>query len=232
MKNSRFYILLLVILFINVLEIKPGYAQNPGKAAEVPMGKPDSVEAPNSDTTQDLIAAPQKDSVIYKTPISDSLRVAIAKKPSPTGALLRTAFIPGSGQIYNKQYIKAVAYGSAEIILGLTTARYWRQLDLHQRNFTLKNISRQSQVALSGLPTQNVLAVNASYRSQEFTLYENAKDSRNLYLWLTGLTLFVSMFDAYVDAQFSDFNQTDKAFEAQLYPRNDGLYLAVTYNLK
>ena len=37
-------------------------------------------------------------------------------------------------------------------------------------------------------------------------------------MWFLAATIFYSMFDAYVDAQLSDFEQTDKAFEVYLGP--------------
>ena len=134
------------------------------------------------------------------------------RKRWPTGALFRSAVIPGWGQVYNRQYLKAVINGGAEIALALATRDYWRQMNAHQRNF--------------------MNSTDLSYKSQEFRLYENSRDNRNLYLWLTGLTAFISMFDAYVDAHFADFKQTDKAFEASLMPATDGIRLNFSFYFK
>jgi hypothetical protein len=134
------------------------------------------------------------------------------KKPWPTGALLRSAVLPGWGQVYNRQYIKAILYGGTEITLAVTTAHYWKQMSAHQRNF--------------------LNSTNRTYQAQEFFYYQNSQDNRNLFMWLTGITFFISIFDAYVDAHFADFNQQDKAFQAHLLPNKDALYLSLTYNLK
>lgn len=134
------------------------------------------------------------------------------KKPWPTGALLRSVVIPGWGQVYNKQYIKAVIYGGTEIALAYTTSHYWKQMDTHQKNFTN--------------------STDRTYQAQEYFYYQNSRDNRNLFLWLTGLTFFVSIFDAYVDAHFADFDQPDKAFQANFIPKSDGLYLSLNFNIK
>ncbi len=134
------------------------------------------------------------------------------KKPWPTGALFRSAIIPGWGQVYNKQYIKAVIYGGTEIALAYTTSHYWKQMDTHQKNF--------------------MNSTDRTYQAQEYFYYQNSRDNRNLFLWLTGLTFFISIFDAYVDAHFADYNVQDKAFEAYLAPKNDGLYLSLNFTLK
>ncbi len=63
--------------------------------------------------------------------------------------------------------------------------------------------------------------VDPTYKSSEFNLYQESRDKRNVFLWLGALTVFVSMFDAYVDAHFADFDKTDKAFEVQIFPRDD-----------
>jgi|GEM_PF-1618685 hypothetical protein len=152
----------------------------------------------------------KSETISVNEPISPSTDKT--KKPWPTGALLRSAVVPGWGQVYNKQYIKAVIYGGTEIALAYTTAHYWKQMDKHQQNF--------------------MNSTNKTYQVQEFYNYQNSRDNRNLFLWLTGLTFFVSIFDAYVDAHFADFDQQDKAFEANLFPKNNGFYLSLSYNLK
>ena len=56
---------------------------------------------------------------------SDSVR-AKPKKRSPTGAMLRSLFLPGWGQLYNGQYLKAALAIAAETGL-VATAIYWNQ---------------------------------------------------------------------------------------------------------
>jgi hypothetical protein len=130
----------------------------------------------------------------------------------PTGALLRSVVVPGWGQAYNHNYIKAVIYGGTEIALITTTRKYWREMNSHQRNF--------------------LGSADTSYKASEFRQYESSRNDRNLYLWLTGLTVLISMFDAYVDAHLADFDQTDKAFEVFVAPRKDQVQLSIVYNFK
>jgi hypothetical protein len=132
------------------------------------------------------------------------------KKPWPTGALLRSAIIPGWGQFYNKKYIKTVIYGGVETYLIYNVQKFWRKMDKHQKNF------------------QN--SDDPVYKSQEFSLYENNLDKRNLHIWLTSLTIFISMFDAYVDAHLADFDQKDKAFEVYITPETGHIGACLVYN--
>jgi hypothetical protein len=164
---------------------------------------------PNTPTTGEALSV-QPDISSPSSP--EIFRAKKIKKPWPTGALFRSAIIPGWGQVYNKQYIKAILYGGTEIALAATTAHYWKQMDSHQSHF--------------------MNSTDPTYQAWEYYYYQNSRDNRNLFMWLTGLTFFISIFDAYVDAHFADFDQQDKAFQAYLVPKNDGLYLSLNINLK
>lgn len=134
------------------------------------------------------------------------------KKPWPTGALFRSLLIPGWGQVYNKKYFKAVLYGGTEIYLIYKVQLRWRQMDMHKDNF---------------LNTTDSL-----YKAEQFGLFEKRRDSRNVHMWLTGLVVFLSMFDAYVDAHLSDFDQTDKAFRVYFAPDKDKIQIGLVYNFR
>ena len=43
---------------------------------------------------------------------------------------------------------------------------------------------------------------------QAFTSYDTARDRRNYFYWLTGVTVFISMFDAYADAYLLTLERT------------------------
>ncbi|GEM_PF-3469303 len=136
--------------------------------------------------------------------------IAEGRKPWPTGALFRSALVPGWGQFYNKKYIKSIIYGGMEVYFVYKARKYWKQMDNHQANFLNSD--------------------DPIYKAEEFELYKDRRDSRNLFLWLTGLTVFISMFDAYVDAHMADFGQTDKVFEVHVAPKTDRVELFFTYN--
>lgn len=127
----------------------------------------------------------------------DSVKV---RKVSPGGALLRSAFVPGWGQLYNRKYVKAAVFAVGESWLAYGIYNDWKDADEHERNFK------------SPPPD------DSEYQVIEFAKYEDARDRRNLKMWILAATIFYSMFDAFVDAHLSDFDQTDKAFEVYLGP--------------
>jgi len=149
---------------------------------------------------------------IHQTPHGskfDSLSIPKIRKTWPTGALLLSVAIPGGGQFYNRKYIKSFLYGGTEVYLIKYVYWRWKQMDEHWRNF--KN------------------AGDDITKAQQFALFEKKRDSRNTHIWLTALVVFVSMFDAYVDAHLADFNQTDKAFDAYVIPENDRVQINLVY---
>ena len=100
---------------------------------------------------------------------------------SPWGAVLRSAIIPGWGQIYNQSYIKApVVWG----IFGALAAGW-----IHYNN---KYIDSRALY----LSTQNDV-----YR-QNRDFYRDQRDLMSIYI---GLAYFLNLVDAYVDAQLFDF---------------------------
>ena len=122
----------------------------------------------------------QSDSLI----ISDSTRVLRTDKErrSPMGALLRSVAVPGWGQFYNHKYIKSAVVFGAESFFIIKSVQWWKKAE--------------DQYDL----------VQQSESGRDFTTYLNYRDRRNDYLWLTGLSVFLSMFDAYVDAHLSGFD--------------------------
>jgi hypothetical protein len=134
-------------------------------------------------------------------------------KPYPTGALLRSAVVPGWGQYYNKKYIKGSVIAAAETYLIVGIVTNWRDASKHKKNF-------QGSDSLE-------------YKASEFDKYEHNIDQRNIRMWLLAAGILYSMFDAYVDAQLWDFKQTDKSFEVYVAPsRNDGIYAGLNFKIK
>ncbi len=101
---------------------------------------------------------------------------------SPWGAVLRSAIIPGWGQIYNHSYIKApIIWGiSAWLIYG------W----VHYNNLYIDYRDRY-------------LLYNSTRDLSNRNFY---KDQRDLFAIYMGLAYFLNLVDAYVDAQLFDFN--------------------------
>lgn len=55
---------------------------------------------------------------------SNAIRVALKKKSSPRSVMLRSLLVPGWGQYYNRQYLKAALVCGGEVGL-ITAAIYW-----------------------------------------------------------------------------------------------------------
>ncbi len=110
---------------------------------------------------------------------------------SPWGAVLRSAVIPGWGQIYNESYWKT------PIIVGITgyfVYGYISNNKLYKDNKELYNLALQTN---SGLAT--------AYKNRR----DFYRDQRDLFIFYIGLTYFLNMVDAYVDAQMFDFSVSD-----------------------
>lgn len=152
------------------------------------------------------------DSSMANSSNNDSLLYKKIERPWPTGALLRSVIVPGWGQFYNRKYIKAAIYGGLETYFAYKARHYWRLMDTHQNNLLNSD--------------------DPIYQAQEFAYYKDRRDTRNLYLWLTGITLFISMFDAFVDAHMTGYDETDKVFEVQVIPDSDMIGVSLTYNFK
>ena len=141
----------------------------------------------------------------------DSVKI---RKVNPAGALLRSAFVPGWGQLYNRKYIKAVIFAGGQGWLAYGIYDDWKEANRHEKNF-------------------KGAVDDPLYQAAEFDRFESARDSRNLKMWIMAAAIFYSMFDAYVDAQLSDFEQTDKSFEVYIGPgeMND-FEISLTFHIK
>jgi hypothetical protein len=144
-------------------------------------------------------------------PAPDSIKV---KKINPSGALFRSAFIPGWGQFYNKKYIKATVIAGLEIYLINGVYTNWKDANRHKDNFTSADDDPE-------------------YQAVEFAEYERALDRRGAFSWFLAAAIFYSMFDAYVDAHLSNFDQEDKAFEVYIGPgKQDEIEITLTFNIQ
>ncbi|PJA98611.1 MAG: hypothetical protein CO128_06440 [Ignavibacteriales bacterium CG_4_9_14_3_um_filter_30_11] len=101
---------------------------------------------------------------------------------SPLGAVLRSAVLPGWGQLYNESYIKApIVWG---ILGGLAAA--W-----------IYNNNRYSENKDLFVQTNN-----ERFRTLR-VFYQDQRDLVSIYI---GLTYLLNLIDAYVDAQLFDFS--------------------------
>jgi TM2 domain-containing membrane protein YozV len=112
----------------------------------------------------------------------------VLEKKSPMGALLRSVAFPGWGQFYNRKYMKGVVVLGAEATFITMAIVDWSRMKEHQRNF------------------QNPDFPDRYWEFDQFRFYE---DRRNMFLWITAGIVFISMFDAYVDAHLYNFKKEE-----------------------
>jgi Family of unknown function (DUF5683) len=106
---------------------------------------------------------------------------------SPWGAVLRSAIIPGWGQFYNQSYL------TIPVIWGLS-AWFIYNYNFNNKEYKLyKNLYIQT-------PSTN-LESSAYKNNRDFY-----RDQRDLFAIYFGLTYFLNLVDAYVDAELFDFS--------------------------
>lgn len=129
------------------------------------------------------------------------------KSQNPTVALFKSLLVPGLGQIGNKKYIKAVLVIGLESTLIGTVAHYADKTSAAKRAFD-NNTDPVLEPAL-------------------FKAFDDAKDRRNYFSWLLGTLIFISMFDAYVDAHLANFPKYENEISLDVRPTKDNELLAV-----
>lgn len=100
---------------------------------------------------------------------------------SPWGAVLRSAIIPGFGQVYNESYWKV------PVIWGLAGWFIYNWTDLNKLYKNNKELYRQTN--------QSIYKIRRDF-------YRDQRDKFSIYL---GLLYFLNLVDAYVDAHLYDF---------------------------
>jgi len=123
------------------------------------------------------------------------------KWQKPTVALFKSMLVPGWGQLGNRQYIKAGIVIGAEIALISAVIHYAQKTSDAKKEFD--NASNTDDDDLI---------------RKTFQTFDNFKDKRNYYSWWTGAIIFLSMFDAYVDAHLARFPRYDKEISLQIGP--------------
>ena len=129
---------------------------------------------------------------VYYTPTQITSDAALVSNPinleehltqQPTIGLFKSMFVPGWGQVGNKRYLKA------GIIIGLEGWLFSNAM--HYRRLARDEKSRFES------------ETDPLTRDIYYEQYLDRRAQRNKYSWFLGLAIFVSMFDAYVDAHLS-----------------------------
>jgi len=164
-----------------------------------------------ADTTDADIKS-QVDTLLFQ-PLPDSSPAAQVTNPinfekqlaqNPTVALFKSMFVPGLGQVGNRRYIKAIVIAGLETWFIGSAIHYGRQA--------------------SGFRDQWNEATDVTSRNVYYGLYEDRRDERNKFSWFAGITIFVSMFDAYVDAHLSGSpsRERNSRIDWEIIPQEDG----------
>lgn len=139
----------------------------------------DSVVAPSIDT---LLFVPSRD-VSRAADVTNPVNFEDHLYQEPTAALVKSLLVPGLGQLGNRRYAKALFFAGLESWLIAST--------LHHGS--LAKDAREAYLATEDL----------NLRRSYYYDYDAKRKNRNKYAWFAGLAIFISMFDAYVDAHLS-----------------------------
>ncbi|MBS1262427.1 MAG: hypothetical protein MAG453_01778 [Calditrichaeota bacterium] len=143
----------------------------------------------------------------YRISRMDSARVehGVPLSKSPTGAALRSAILPGWGQAYTGNWIKAAVF------LGVDVGFLYGAAVQHTRYLDARELSEKTKTDAE----QRLLERTANFY----------RDDRNKLLWWTAGVTLLSVFDAYVEAHLYDF-RIDPNVESA--PSGDGVQVGMT----
>lgn len=137
---------------------------------------------------------------VKKTPaIKDSARIEIEAMPRRAG--LKSAMLPGLGQIYNKRWWKVPLVYGGFVGIGLVfefNHRYYK-IVLKEAQFRQENPRKTENPLFAPYTTEGIISIKDSYRR-----------NRDLSV-LAGLGFYaINIIDAYVDAKFFRFDISDE----------------------
>ncbi len=158
-------------------DVPPDSLPRPDSILTVAPVATDSVRKPDT-----LLFVPVVDTTAAKL-ITDSEDLEMHLSQPPTRALFKSMLVPGWGQIGNHKHVKAGVFIGLQTWFLTSALHYGGQAGnfLDQYNGTSDHDARNTY----------------------YSLYLDRRSERNKYLWFFGLTTFISMFDAYVDAHLS-----------------------------
>lgn len=126
-------------------------------------------------------------SSVVKSSLADTTKFTMKK--SAWGSVLRSAIIPGFGQFYNQSYWKVPLFWGLLGYLG------------YQWNSNNKSYKTYKDLFNGSITAENKEG-NDSYYGQR----EKFRDQRDMFAVFIGLTYFLNLIDAYVDAHLFDFD--------------------------
>lgn len=170
----------------------------------------DSIAASNRNKMLELTASPN---LAEPTSPTDSLSKEMKRKlwvPNPVKATWLALIIPGGGQIYNRKYWKLPIYYGG--FVACTYALTWNTRmykDYSQAYIDIMDSDPRTNSFLDFLPP-NYDASNPAIQSQLQNTFRNKKDYyrkyRDLSIFAFVGVYLLSIIDAYVDAELSNFD--------------------------
>lgn len=204
MTNNRWKIVfLLLCLFLEQAAFASDLSSD--RTSSVDLNLVDTTEVAIPDTL--ALQVPQKNLAIHS---SEKLVSTEAWKPNSTRAIIYSAILPGAGQIYNRKYWKLpIVWGA---FTGCAYAILWN-------NKTYKEYQKGYADFMSGDPSltswHNFLPYGADpaeyvdsdqLRARLKRGNDYYRRNRDLSIIVTIGVYFLTMLDAYVDAELFDFN--------------------------
>jgi hypothetical protein len=181
-------ILIFFLFFAGLALTLPAYAQTDSTAIKVDSSfiKP-GTKPKKADTIRRTVEKP----VIFK----DSARIAIEKMPRQ--AAIRSAILPGLGQIHNKRWWKVPFIYGGFFAIGLAydfNQRYYKEF-LGEVQYRAEHNHEAKNPKYAGYSFEGMVAVKDSYR-------------RNRDLSILGFVGMhaINIIDAYIDAKFFRFD--------------------------
>ena len=170
------------------------------------------------DTTSGEVAA---DTLLFEPPSDESAAGQVTNPinlekhlyQNPTGALFKSMLVPGLGQLGNRRYFKAAVFIGLECWFAGSAIHYGRQ-------------AADAKDVFASMPT-------TPERNYWYAFYDNKRKNRNKFTWFAGITIFISMFDAFVDAHLSGSptDERNEQFTLDVIPDQFGGVSAVaTYS--
>lgn len=177
-----------------------------GRGADDAVSDPDTIV---SSTPVDTARLRQLSDSLLAQPIAKAQQqVQKAFVPKPTKALWLSLVLPGAGQIYNRKYWKLpIIYGG---FLGCAYALTWNQMmyrDYSQAYLDIMDDDPNTKSYLDMLPPR----YDITGREDQFKkIFKRKKDFYRRYRDLSAFCFIgvylLSVVDAYVDAQLSEFD--------------------------
>ena len=151
-----------------------------------------------TDTTKTFV--PVDTMIKQATPLRDSAAVkAVTKEHSPRKAAIRSAILPGWGQIYNKKYWKLPLVYGGFIALGYAI-NFYQTGYIKYKNELFTNLDM-------GLDQDSDIRPGDVYTTSTYrTVVDQYRRQRDFMIVITGGVYILQMVDALVDAHLKEFD--------------------------